>query len=231
MCSVEIEKNRMIKNIMKKVRFFSSSWVLEWIFFGLFLSKWLMLFVHIGNVQTSIKGKPLRTTHSQIFLKIAVLKNFAILSRKTCVAEYLLIKLQAWRSAFLSKKRFQHSCFSVNIAKFLRTIFFIKRLLFITFPKLYVMIELFGRLWMQNWHFSNFLYHSFVFLHNSIRINIPWLFRTYFHTKIVTFVKCNFRMHYKFRNNSRITVTSPSNLLWKLWIWVFWILCFVLIFL
>ena len=54
------------------------------------------------------------------------------------------------------------------------------------------------------------------------------------------FSKCNFSRHYnvgfstilieslKFRNNSRITVTSSSNLLWKLWIRVLWILCFVI---
>ena len=67
------------------------------------------------------------------------------------------------------------------------------------------------------------LCHCFAFLHNSIRISIPWLFRTCFHTK--SFSKCYFRTHYnvgsstlliespKFRNNSRITVASSSNLL------------------
>ena len=30
---------------------------------------------------------------------------------------------------------------------------------------------------------------------------------------------------------SSIIATSPSNLLWKMWIWVFWILCFAIIFL
>ena len=88
---------------------------------------------------------------------------------------------------------------------------------------------------------SYFLCHYFVFLNNSIKISIPWLFRTYFHTKI--FSNCNFHTHYnvgsstilieslKFRKNSRIKVVYPSNLLSKLWIWDFWILCFVIIFL
>ena len=88
---------------------------------------------------------------------------------------------------------------------------------------------------------SYFLCHYFVFLNNSIRISIPWLFRTYFHTKI--FSNYNFHTHYnvgsstilieslKFRKNSRIKVVYPSNLLSKLWIWDFWILCFVIIFL
>ena len=90
----------------------------------------------------------------------------------------------------------------------------------------------------QFWYF---LCNCFIFLHNIIRISVPLLFRTYFHAR--SFSKCNFRTHYdlcsrtiltellKFRNSSRITVTSPSNLLWKLCIWVFWILCFVAIFL
>ena len=99
-----------------------------------------------------------------------------------------------------------------------------------TFPKFYVVID---SLYVFGYKIDIFLYflcHCFVFFHNSIRISISWLFRSCFHTKIVT--------HYnvgpstilieslKFRNNSRITVTSPSNLLWKLWI-----LCIVIIFL
>ena len=36
----------------------------------------------------------------------------------------------------------------------------------------------------------------------------------------------------KFRNNSRIMETSPGSLLWKIWImWIFGILCYLLIFL
>ena len=78
---------------------------------------------------------------------------------------------------------------------------------------------------VQNRYFSYFLCHCFVFLYNSIRISILWLFRTTFHSKI--FTKCNFPTHdnigssniliklLKFRKNSRITVTSLSNLLRK----------------
>ena len=85
---------------------------------------------------------------------------------------------------------------------------------------IWILIELFCRIWVQNWHFSYFLYCCF-------------------HTKI--FRKCDFLTHYnigsstiliellKFRNNSIITVTSWSDLLWKLLIWVPWILCFLII--
>ena len=149
--------------------------------------------------------------------------------------------MQAWSPAFLLKKRLQDRPFSVNIAKFLRTLLYRIPFVNYTLSKFYVMIEFFGRLWVQNWHFFHFLCRCFVFLHNSIRISIPWFFRSCFHTKI--FSKCNFRTNYnvgsstiliellKFRDISRITVTSPSNLWWKLWIWVFWILCFVITFL
>ena len=42
-----------------------------------------------------------------------------------------------------------------------------------TFPKFYVMMEFFRRLWEQNWHFSCFLCHCFIFLYNcSVRIGV-----------------------------------------------------------
>ena len=99
-----------------------------------------------------------------------VLKNVLMFAKNLC-SRLFLIKLGAWRPAFLLKKRFQHRCFPVNIAKFLRTAF-----LWNTFCSLYfyVMIEFFGRLWVQNWCVSYFLYYCFVFLHNSsVRIWSP----------------------------------------------------------
>ena len=118
-----------------------------------------------------------------MLFKTGVLKKFSSL---------FLIKLGPWRLAFLLKKRFQHRCFPVNIAKFLRTAF-----LWNTFCSLYfyVMIEFFGRLWVQNWRVSYFLYYCFVFLHNSsIRIGSPYLFRTCLYTRISS--KRNFRTHF-----------------------------------
>ena len=50
---------------------------------------------------------------------------FKKIFRKHLCWSFFLRKLQAWRSAFLLKKRLQCSCFPVNIAKFLRTIFFL----------------------------------------------------------------------------------------------------------
>ena len=51
----------------------------------------------------------------------AVLKNFATFTGKQLSWSLFLIKLQVWRPATLLKKTLQHSCFPVNIAKFLRT--------------------------------------------------------------------------------------------------------------
>ena len=119
------------------------------------------------------------------------------MSRKQLCWSLLLIKLQAWRTPT--------QLFSCEYCEILWNSFLWNA----------------SRLWVQNWYFSYSLCHCFVFLHNSIRISLSWLFRTCFHTKIVTLVKCSFPTHYNvgsssiliesvmFRNNSRITVTSP----------------------
>ena len=66
-----------------------------------------------------------RSSRSQLFFKIHVLKNFAIFTRKHL----------CWSPCFFNKvyqnfikKRCRHSCFPVNIAKFLRTSFFTENL-------------------------------------------------------------------------------------------------------
>ena len=81
--------------------------------------------------QTNIKKKILSSNLSQMFFKIAALRNFAVLSIKHLCWSLFLIKLQAWRTTFLLKRRLQHRCFPVNITKSLRTDFFIVYLLFI----------------------------------------------------------------------------------------------------
>ena len=129
------------------------------VFFVLFLRKRLLHFLcsllcylfMYQNVRTNIKGKTLRTSRSQMFSKIAVLKNFTILLRKLLCWSLFLIKLHAWRPVFLLKKR---------------QVFF-------------------------------FFYRKNIFLYA---------------------LQCRLQHYSEFRNNSRITVTSPSNLLWKLWI-------------
>ena len=69
-----------------------------------------------------------RSSNLQLFFTISVLKNFVIFTGKHLCWGLLLIKLQAWRSAALFKKRLYHSCFLVNITKFLGAAFCMEHL-------------------------------------------------------------------------------------------------------
>ena len=68
-----------------------------------------------------------RSIRSQMSFKIGVLKNFAIFTGKHQCWSLFFNKV-ACLQAFI-KKRLQHWCFRVNIAKFFRTAFFIEHLL------------------------------------------------------------------------------------------------------
>ena len=68
-----------------------------------------------------------RSICSQMSFKIVVFKNFTIL-KKTSVLESLYNKVAGLQTHAFIKKRLQHTCFSINIAKFLRTNFFIENL-------------------------------------------------------------------------------------------------------
>ena len=65
---------------------------------------------------------------SQLFSKIGVLKIFYNIHRKKPAVESLFHKVAGLEVCDLIRKRFQHRCFPVNIAKFLRTAFFTERL-------------------------------------------------------------------------------------------------------
>ena len=124
-CIGEIEKNDMIKNIMRR-KVFSSSWVFYiYVFIYLFIYLFIyiekmssslhmvlvMLFIHVGKRSNS---------RSQMFFETGALKNFAIFTGKHLCWSLFLIRLKDWRPAFPLEKRLQHSCFSVNIAKCLK---------------------------------------------------------------------------------------------------------------
>ena len=64
--------------------------------------------------------EPYRSGRSQMFFKIGVVKNFAIVTGNHLRWSLFLIRLQTFRSAILLK-RLQHSCFP---AKFLGTLFY-----------------------------------------------------------------------------------------------------------
>ena len=65
-----------------------------------------------------------------MFFKINVLKNFAIFTGKKTTLESLFYKLAGLQAWNFFKKRLQHNCFSVKIAKFLRIALFQWLLLF-----------------------------------------------------------------------------------------------------
>ena len=79
--------------------------------------EWLLLLI----IDLKAASDSSRSSRSQVFFKIDVLKKFVNIHRKTPVLESPLIKLQVFRPATLLKKRLQHSCFPVNIVNFLRT--------------------------------------------------------------------------------------------------------------
>ena len=125
-------------------------------------------------------------------------------------------KVAGLKVCIFIEKETSTQLFSCELCEILKNSFFIERL-----------ATLGAKLIFFIFHFSYsissiplFFFPSF----NSIRISLAWLFRTYY-TEIVNLVNCNFRTHYNigsssiliewlmFRNNPRITVTSPSNLL------------------
>ena len=63
-----------------------------------------------------------------MFFKIGVLKTFSILTGKHLRWCLFFSKVARLNACNFFKKRFQHSFFSVNIAKFLRTVFFTEHL-------------------------------------------------------------------------------------------------------
>ena len=74
-----------------------------------------------GNLSENggLTQKRVRGSRSQMFFKIAVLKNFAICTGKHLGRVSFLIELKNF-----IENRLQHNCFSVNIVKFLGTALF-----------------------------------------------------------------------------------------------------------
>ena len=75
----------------------------------------------LGNLSKNggLAQKKVRGSRSQMFFKIAVLKNFAISTGKHLGRVSFLIELKNF-----IENRLQHKCFSVNIVKFLGTALF-----------------------------------------------------------------------------------------------------------
>ena len=107
----------------EKASFFSYNWVWNGFCFVLFLRKRLLHFLCYlfmkENAQVKHSESAVRRCSSKhVFLKICQYSQ-----KNTCfrVSFNKAAGLQAWRPAFLLKKRFQHRYFPVNIAKLLRT--------------------------------------------------------------------------------------------------------------
>ena len=64
-----------------------------------------------------------RSSHSQIFFKIGVLKNFSTFTGKYLFWSHFFKLLLTWRPSSLIKKSLQLKIFPMNIAKFLSTAF------------------------------------------------------------------------------------------------------------
>ena len=69
-----------------------------------------------------------RSSRSQMYFRIGVLKNFAMFTGKYLCLSLFFINIQAWKPATLLKKRLRHRCFPVKFARFLRTPFFTEHL-------------------------------------------------------------------------------------------------------
>ena len=155
-CSGEIEKNKMIKSIMKK-QVFSIQLNFEFLLFC-YVFEEMFSSIPMLHVMLFALVKKRSNSRSQMFFKTGVLKNFVIFTGKQ-LCYLFLIMFQDWSPAFLFKNRLQHSCWSlaritsiqrlqtnvVSTLKFevFKNSFFIEDLLFI--PKFYLMID--------NWYF------------------------------------------------------------------------------
>ena len=76
---------------------------------------------------------PFRSTRSQMFFKVRVLKSYAIFAGKPEL-ESLFDKVPVLQVCNFIKNKLPQRCFPVNIAKFLRTAFFIEHFRWLLLP-------------------------------------------------------------------------------------------------
>ena len=106
----------------EKVSFFhlAKFWMVFFLFEKMSSSIPMLLVMLLAHVGKGLNSRP------QMFSKTGVLEDIAIFTEKNLCWSLFLRKLQGWRRTFLFEKRLQRRCFSVNIAKFLRTAFLLK---------------------------------------------------------------------------------------------------------
>ena len=83
-----------------------------------------------GNFPSNLQiNSSFRSSPSQMFLKIGVLKNFGNFTAKhLCWSLFLILFFSGLTPATLLKKRLQHRCFPVKFLKILKTPFFTEHL-------------------------------------------------------------------------------------------------------
>ena len=85
----------------------------------------LTVFACFLDFEIQLVTKTIKSSPSQMFLKIDVLKNVANLQTKTVLAS-LLNKVAGLKVYNFIKKKLQRRCFSVNIGNFFKNIFLIE---------------------------------------------------------------------------------------------------------
>ena len=112
-CAVEKEKNEIIKNMKRQVFFIYLSFRIAFLV-RFWENVWFAFYVPCYYCVVPV-GKH-SNSRSQIFYD--ALQNLAIFTRKHLCCRYFLINF--------NKKRLQHRCFPVNVAKCLSTAFHIE---------------------------------------------------------------------------------------------------------
>ena len=132
--AVEKEKNEIIKNMKRQVFFIYLSFRIAFLVcfwenvrFTSYMACYYCV-VRVGKHSNS---------RSQMFYKIDALKNLAIFTGKHLCWRFFLINF--------IKKRLQHRCFPVNIAKCLSTTFYVEYICEYEFFEYYAVLSFFFR--------------------------------------------------------------------------------------
>ena len=164
-----------------------------------------------------------KCSSKSVFLKISQY------SQKTPVFESLFNKAAGLKACNFIKKEIPSQVFSCEYWEIFKNNFFVWTLsVHYTFLKLYVIIELFGYHKIDVFHISCTIV-LFTFINLVLKSGVHGYFVLVFIPEFsvsVTFSRITTSAPTLFWLNP----TSPSNLLWKMWIWDFWILCFATIF-
>ena len=131
-CAVEKEKNKIIKNMKRQVFFIYLSFIIAFLV-CFWENVWFASYVPCYYCVVPV-GKH-SNSRSQMFYD--ALQNLAIFTGKQLCWRFFLINF--------IKKRLQHRCFPVNIAKCLSTAFYIEYICEYEFFEYYAMLSFFFR--------------------------------------------------------------------------------------